>query len=425
MTNAPGNIAFWPSRSLRTADLTPTLAAIRQVIIDPRANTRLSLIVLLGVVIIALLVVLVVIVLTTPTRKKVVKIRSYVGTAPTVAPGHGPATAEAGSEAGSPGSSERRKAPNSLFLALTGPVAVGVLVVAAFLGVYVATSTDVYCAKTCHGSSEGVLQASQLRHAPCVACHEAGYVAIFSNASSRLRMVTAYALGHSPADASVVVDSRQCLGCHARVAGKTTVSTEGLRMSHKEVVSAGQPCRECHAQSGHVNDVYTSTMSACLPCHDTRVASADCITCHTQDPSAASLASGQAGERLGTGSFVYPAVRAANRQCGGCHDQEKKCDSCHGLRMPHSEAFKKAAHARSAAFDKKAACWKCHDPQWCSNGNCHYGSFKAHAGDWESEHKRSAWDAGCVCHQDRGTARTGPMCALCHAPDHSLLPPVH
>jgi hypothetical protein len=166
-------------------------------------------------------------------------------------------------------------------------------------------------------------------------------------------------------------------------------------------------------------------MSTCLPCHDAKTASAACSTCHTEDPATVAFVAGAAREGLGSGKYVFPAVRAANRRCGDCHDEARECDTCHGVRMPHSDDFIEGAHARSAAFTGKLKCWKCHDPQWCSSG-CHGafspdGTRSSHAGNWEQEHKRADWSGGCICHSQRGK-RKGSMCYLCHATDHSLLP---
>ena len=36
---------------------------------------------------------------------------------------------------------------------------------------------------------------------------------------------------------------------------------------------------------------------------------------------------------LGDGEIDFPAVRAAKRECGGCHDQARECDGCHGIRL--------------------------------------------------------------------------------------------
>jgi hypothetical protein len=132
---------------------------------------------------------------------------------------------------------------------------------------------------------------------------------------------------------------------------------------------------------------------------------------------------------MGTGNLEFPAVRAAKRECGGCHDQERECDPCHGIRMPHSLDFRGGGHARAAAFEKKLMCWKCHDPQFCSNTGCHNSAFNpdngstSHGRDWKQQHRIAAWDAGCVCH-GAVNQRKVPMCTLCHdSRSHEVLAP--
>ena len=413
---------------LRTADASATIAALRNVVRNPTANTGFSLVVLVFVALAVLLLVLFVLMLITPSRRQVVKVRRYVGGAP---PGAS-AAAGAGSDpvAGDPpprGQSGERKPPSDLFLALTGPIAVTVLVVLALVGTYLATSTDVYCAKTCHNSSAIAKKAVDIDHAACVSCHEQrGIFGILANASSRARMLVYYGLGRSPRKYSVAVDSVACLGCHGAVEGETVASKTGIRMSHKEVIEAGQPCAACHQATGHSKDAFTASMSTCLPCHDAKIASATCTTCHVKDPGTTVVATGETIEGMGSGMLVYPAVRAANRRCGSCHDQERECDTCHGIRMPHSNDFIEGAHARSAAFTGKIKCWRCHDPQFCSSG-CHAafspdGTRSGHAGDnWVQLHKRQEWSGGCICHSQRGR-RTGSMCYLCHQKNGTLLP---
>jgi len=223
----------------------------------------------------------------------------------------------------------------------------------------------------------------------------------------------------------VAVDPHQCLGCHGEVTEKTSVSA-GLRMSHKEVVAAGIPCTECHAQSGHTRKVFTATMDSCVTCHDSKTASAECDECHIGDPALTTIA-GPGARGKGSGAYEYPAVRAASRTCDGCHDPERECDGCHGIRMPHTLQFTEGGHARAAAFDQKLRCWNCHDPQWCSNGGCHLALFQptdgstTHGRDWKQEHKRASFGAGCGCHSSRSSRRL-PICYRCHDKDRSLLP---
>lgn len=416
-----GTVTGWGA--LRSMSLTATVDAIRNVVASPGANQTLTLLVVSCVVLAVLLLVVFAVMLLTPSRKKVVKVRRYYG--PDAAARAAAARAAAASSATAP--------PGRVSRALTSSAAIATLVVLAFVGTYAATSTDFYCAQTCHTSTVASATGLDADHAPCVSCHEDGLLNVFANAGSRARMLVRYSAGVTPASSEQAVDSAACLRCHRSVrAGAVTSERTGVRMSHTEVLEGGIPCSRCHAGTGHADTAFSASMSACVPCHDTTTASAACATCHTKDPSALAIGAVGApdeGRALGTGKLTYPAVRAAKRNCGGCHDQERQCDTCHGIRMPHSTAFKAGAHARNAAFELKRVCWRCHDPQWCGSTGCHRSAFNpvtgdtAHGAGWKQDHARAAWDAGCVCHSQRGyRGRDVPICRLCHAADRSLLP---
>jgi hypothetical protein len=426
MSAAVSQSAFSLER-LQSASLSSTVEALKGVVRNPTGNTTLSIVVLVCVVLAVLLLVIFAVMLITPSRKQVVKVRRYAGPPPEGAEAAGGGAAVAASAEGLRREEAlQRTPPSRVFLALTGWIAVTVLVVLAIAGAYVTTSLDAYCAKTCHTRSDMVAKAESIGHASCVSCHEDGPFSILANISSRAEMLVAYGLGRSPSISNVAVDSYACLRCHDSVGATTVSSKAGVRMSHKEVVEAGQPCSACHAESGHTKDAFTGSMSTCLPCHDAKTAPAKCSTCHTKDVGAVAFVSGESREGLGSGKIVFPAVRAANRRCGECHRMQKECDNCHGVRMPHSNGFIEGAHARSAAFTGKVKCWTCHDPQWCASG-CHGafspdGTQSGHAGDWEQLHKEQEWSGGCICHSQRGK-RDYSMCYLCHDPKtHALLP---
>ena len=407
---------------LQSFDMNSSVVLLRDVLRNPTAHTGLAIALLAAVVIAVLLLVLFVLMLITPSKRKIVKVRRYVdGTAP---PG---VDAEAAAAAG--GSVVRvegspRTPPSKTFLALTGPLAVTLLVLLGLVAFYVGTSSNAYCAKTCHGSSAAAKRALKLEHASCVSCHEeGGFLGGVANISSRARMLVSYTLGNSPRRTDVAVDSRSCMRCHDEVDEELVTSVNGVRMSHQEVIAAGQPCSICHDSAGHTADAFTASMSTCLPCHDSKVASADCDVCHTRT----AIVFSSSTRRLGTGKLVYPAVRAANRECSGCHDMAAECDTCHGIQMPHSNGFTAGSHARAAAFGEKARCERCHTRAWCSDSGCHSafqpnGLTSGHAGDWKVLHKEQEWSGGCVCHSQRGP-RKGSMCWLCHdSKTHELLP---
>lgn len=445
------------------------IAAIRDSILqtfqDPTADPITSVFVLGAMIILVLMAVLGLLLLITPKKRKIVKVRRYVrrpveeaaeGEATTTGAGEA-ASASAASglasavdaEAEQPGvatgaatdendgagadsaegdkpAAKKRFAlpkvnlpkvtlPKWLTVGLSWLFSVPVLLVLAFATTYVITGTDEYCARTCHASQDVVRQAAELDHASCVSCHETpGIPGLFANSASRTRMAVAAVMDREPGG-PVSVASANCSSCHGEDISATTRSERGLIMSHAEPDAAGVACTSCHEASGHTKRRDYS-MSTCLTCHDAKQASAECVTCHSGDPYAmpSANASEESTQTMGSGDVLYPAVFISDTSCGGCHNEKKQCDTCHGIRMPHTPAFRTTgAHARAAAFDRKKLCFeKCHVEQECASA-CHIGNFNAHGDNWKVEHAKADRDSGCVCHAQR-TGRTEPMCTLCH-----------
>ncbi len=285
--------------------------------------------------------------------------------------------------------------------------ALGGLAVALTLGAALAThhvaGSQTYCAESCHHGERVLESMSSGPHATvaCVACHE-DRAAILAPGYTLLRVAHA-ASALSPAGPSYPVPppTRACASCHsAALSGVVEAADRGVRMVHEHPVAAGMSCHECHEGVGH-GQPSSVPMSRCLPCHDGRTAPMECGTCHIKEPGAA--ASSAVPKR------VFGRVRLGPvEDCGGCHDQ-RACDSCHGIRMPHTTVFKEGAHAREAAFARKQKCWKCHDErQDC--GRCH-GDFNAHGEDFAQTHRTFDPDSPCDgCHR----GHTGSFCDRCH-----------
>jgi len=417
------------AQALSTLNASSTVAAVKAAIANPGSNTTLSLLLVSCVVLVVILLVVFTVLLITPSRRRITRVRRYYVPPEGAVEDAGHLSETIASEES--GDHEAAHVPRSrIQRALASSSTIAALVVLAVIGVYGATSTDAYCSDTCHAGTAAVTAAAENNHAACVSCHEAGVLNVVANTASRGRMLARSMIGGSPEEANSAIPSSSCQRCHRGISEDPfTSESTGVMMSHAEVVSGGLPCSRCHARIGHGDDVVTTSMSVCLPCHDDVVASSECSTCHSVDPSALTIAGDSASDgelRLGSGRIAYPAVHAAKRECGGCHDEANDCDSCHGIRMPHSDAFKDGAHARNAAFGLKLECWRCHDPQECDR--CHRAPFNpktgntTHGDGWRAEHKRAAWDAGCACHEGRGSKRAGSICRLCHAADSSLLP---
>lgn len=272
-----------------------------------------------------------------------------------------------------------------------------------WVALYAGTSVNAYCGNTCHTmvARSDTWKASPHESVRCVRCHEGRPVDAFVRGSaSRLRSLSYAFLG---TDATgVKVPSIRCLECHGSILEETVVSELAVAMSHREPISAGASCSDCHGQQGHIETSLIVAMPACLRCHDGVTASAKCTLCH---PKGIEASISQPREPVG------PSTRLpAKPRCGGCHSQ-KSCDACHGLRMPHSEDYEKPQrHARPAAFDaKNRLCYRCHTPSEC--GVCH-PSFSAHGLNWKKDHAKYTRKDGneyCLwCHE------TKDFCGLCH-----------
>lgn len=412
---------------LSAIDPAKTWATVLSLVKEPGQNPSLALLVLAAASLLMLLIVLALLLVLTPRRRAVKKVRRYRIDPRLLDPVNqgmfarmlaAPEAPEASTPALAHAQASKRRADYDRFvLAVSGPFVVAGLIVLAFVGTYFATSTNAFCAGACHGAQKTVREAHILRHARCVQCHERpGVTGVAANVSSRLRMAVG-ALGGAESG-SATADSGACIRCHGAVRTQTTTSERGIRVSHKEFLAEGEPCVSCHQGLGHVKVAYQRGMSTCIVCHDGKKASQKCTTCHVTDPTQTAFASDEpTSQPKGSGRYIYPTVQAANRECGNCHDLPKNCDPCHaGVRMPHSDEYKRHGHAMAAAFERKAVCWRCHEPSYCNN--CHTGiertGVSGHLDDWKSRHKGMPANAGCACHVSRPAVPKRPFCQACH-----------
>lgn len=207
------------------------------------------------------------------------------------------------------------------------------------------------------------------------------------------------------------VTSSACERCHMSVmTGVTNVQSRGLKMSHSEPMRASATCTDCHQLRGGVVSIHNAGMTPCLRCHDGTKVSAACATCHNERPTAAA--------RARSTSFSDQQVREI--KCGGCHEEKRYCDPCHGLRMPHTTAFMAGAHARAATVDfwynGGKACARCHTAKRRPCTRCHTSLIgKAHGLAMRRHEK--ATSAGCnTCHGQYAPISTRDFCKdVCHS----------
>lgn len=282
------------------------------------------------------------------------------------------------------------------------------IIIVLFVFSMIATSQSSFCS-SCHVIKKNYQSWEKSSHkkAGCLSCHaEPG---VFGYLLARLRgfsNLSAFVNESYRLPLRSIVKNSSCLMCHQPRLSKT-ISTRGIKVSHKEINQAGFLCIECHPRTGHNAKVAINMMDKCITCHNAQHASSECVVCHpidiAYDPSLTfdDFPKIQLGEPGG---------------CRGCHSPalEKKCLACHGIEMPHTGAFIGGGHAR-LGFVNKTLCYRCHDRKMCVR--CHLG-VDGHTGDWRGSHG-SGW---ITEHQDRQASQClggpchGPnICDLCHS----------
>jgi len=290
------------------------------------------------------------------------------------------------------------------------------IVLAAWLLAGYTTSSSAVC-EECH--VEGPHVASEAGNDPhevtrCVSCHEPGGVfgRFVTSVPSRIVHYAAQTVGSSATDEYGRVTSSSCLVCHESDIGEITLDEQrGLRMSHVEPLDAAAPCLDCHTPVDGIVSVHNAGMDPCLQCHDAKTASSECETCHDKTATAAAWAS----------STDLAKQQIPNVKCGGCHDEQKECDTCHGMRMPHTREFMASAHARAGAvnfwYDGGDTCVKCHTDTRRPCTKCHTTLLgKGHLPTMASQHQSADGNSCNGCHQRFAPTPSRDFCVdMCHS----------
>lgn len=250
--------------------------------------------------------------------------------------------------------------------------------------------------------------------ADCVSCHETGgnFGRYVTGVPSRI-VHFIESQDSAPVHEYGQVTSSACSACHREaLSGVTSSTARGLMMSHREPLASGATCTDCHTLRAGVVGTHNQGMGPCLRCHDSKTVSNECSMCH--DEKAASAA------RARTTAFTD--VQIPNVKCGGCHDEAKSCDPCHGLRMPHTKDFMATGHARAGAvdfwFNGGDGCAKCHTRTRRSCQSCH-SSLLGHAhgtgNGLAGAHKQADVMSCDGCHQQYAFISSRDFCKdLCH-----------
>jgi len=312
------------------------------------------------------------------------------------------------------------RVPRWLRVALITLVAVAALVV---VGDQV-TSSPQLCA-SCHEIRPRVAEWSQSAHAQvsCVECHVEPHEwyqtprAIVQRSVLIGRDLYLHLSGdyqdpvEARADDSEPMPDEVCLQCHS--ADRQATSGYRILIDHVEHAERNGSCVSCHVGTAHPEPERgraLTLMSQCYTCHGTAEnpeASAECAACHPADFDLVPQSHEDAKWDRGHGRVA----ESDRRQCAMCHEQ-RFCNDCHGLPMPHPAGWDKgrAGHAATAERDREI-CARCHTekPDLCSM--CHHARFDTTKGSWTEQHNLAVREEGvayCLtCHEPLS-------CARCH-----------
>lgn len=288
------------------------------------------------------------------------------------------------------------------------------------------TKDDAVCV-SCHNNTELHAARTQAgmrsiadphrKVADCVECHET------SNAVAAVTTAVPWRVVHVALGVAVPgwageygapVPNRACAGCHASaITSTSTDERRGIRMSHSEPLEAGALCTDCHKPSdvGGVISGFTVGMDPCMRCHDSIAVSAECSYCHVKDIGAAVQTTGEFKARS----------HASEMDCSGCHTDQSRCDSCHGIRMPHSTVFLGAGHAREGVkdiwFNGGRGCRRCHTENRRPCERCHGATFPGHPPSYmiTAHAKADPYNNGCDgCHGAKAWVNGRNFCGNCH-----------
>lgn len=386
---------------LLTRDYSETLTLIWEIIRDPASKPTEALLIFGIIVIVLIMIMLAVITLVAG------KADEETGVASQATPG---GIVQPARHSSAPVSVSRAKRRIPLALVVLGAVLGWWLVTG------VTTMPTLIC-ESCHVENVHSLAVGPDPHegTACVRCHETGnYLAAITIAvPGRVTHIVSKMVSERAATPYGYVASKSCDSCHGpQVAVTMTNPDKAVRISHKEPIDAGAQCTDCHHIRGGIIGPDTTGMLPCLRCHDNVKASAECSSCHTGDIALA--ITGRSEPTTETAQRLIPTP-----DCGGCHDQTS-CDSCHGIRMPHTQEFMAYAHAREGVedlwFNGGRTCAKCHNDESRPCTSCHKAKFLSHGTKFSATHSQgSGTGIGCDnCHAEMSYRPGRNFCELCH-----------
>jgi len=200
------------------------LAALRELLRDPSANYTAVAVAIAGLVSFFLVVILALIAFVMPARRN-------AGAAEVASP------------------SARLGVAGTLLLSLV--VLLGIGGAAALW--YQQTSTDTFCAQTCHSMQKSAINWASSPHSTvsCIRCHEDGGLAnVPRNSAYRLFYVYREYVSRGPV-VPLAVPASRCLSCHNDLLDVQLIARNGDPFTHRDILADGSSCRSCHRSQGH------------------------------------------------------------------------------------------------------------------------------------------------------------------------------
>lgn len=184
-----------------------------------------------------------------------------------------------------------------------------------------------------------------------------------------------------------------------------------LRFRHGAHFRTGiSDCAQCHVANTHTPDkTRLPEMVTCAKCHEkdggkAARAPGTCTTCHP--PSVDEAPPSHTLEAWAPAAHAERARISGAFDCAQCHS-ETTCQSCHGLQMPHPQAYGRQPHVQQY-FDDPQLCARCHEPTTATQqgrdscDTCHHPQGP----------QNQSW---VQAHPDVITARGAASCFQCHA----------
>jgi hypothetical protein len=299
---------------------------------------------------------------------------------------------------------------------------VALVLVVAVVAFDLVTASPRLCS-SCHEMRPRVASWRQSAHVgvTCWECHQTPrpWYAYPLTLADRTRILARDVRAHSSWDTTAAVDGpvagvppvgdEVCLQCHEP--NRKATSGFRIKINHVEHAKRNGSCVSCHVRTAHPLEsrgTPLTLMSQCFTCHGTPEkpeASAACILCH---PAGYELEPQSHKAQAWLPERHGPTARSDRSQCEMCHEQ-KFCDDCHGLEMPHPDEWAQgeSGHA-SVAESNRTVCARCHTekPDLCSM--CHHKAYDPRRGTWVQQHYIEVQTGGAA------------YCLECHAPSYCV-----